>query len=165
MDLDNTIWSKVEGGTKILYNPSRPLRKLKDTDNPDQIRAIFTELWDNLHHQGDVGTASYLAVPQLVAICIDNNSLDWNYIGLCVVIENCRLNDHNPELPEEVEGLYFDALQRFEKYLLVNFKNISDRTGLRLTLSLFATLNGLPGLGKAIEILDEDLVPEFLEEH
>lgn len=32
-------------------------------------------------------------------------------------------------------------------------------------VALFATINGQPNLGRAIEILDEDLLPEFLEEH
>ena len=165
MDLDNKIWLTAKGGYKIPYNASRPLRRLKEAKNPGEIQVIFSELWDNLHHQGDVGTASYLAVPHLVSICIDKNSLDWNYIGLCVLIENCRLSDQNPDLPEEYQDLYIDSLDRFEKYLLANFKNLTDRTGLRLTLSLFATLNGQPGLGKAIEILDEDAVSGFLEEY
>jgi len=94
---------------------------------------------------------------------MEKNSFDWNYIGLCVVIENCRLDKQNPELPEEFQDLYFDSLSRFEKYLLLNFKNISDRNSIRLALSLFATLNGQPELGKAIELLDEDLLTEFLE--
>jgi hypothetical protein len=165
MDLDNKIWSNVEGGYKIPYNASRPLRKLRDATQKDEIENIFAELWENLHHQGDVGLASYLAVPQLVSICIEKKSLDWNFIGLCVLIENSRIEEHNPQLPVEFQDLYFDSLVQFEKYLLLNFKSIADRDALRLTLALFATVNGQPGLGKAIENLDEDLLKEFLEEY
>jgi hypothetical protein len=165
MDLDNRIWSTLEGGYKIPYNVSIPLKKLKHASRQDELASIFTELWDNLHHQGDVGTASYLAVPELVSICIDKKSLDWNFIGLCVVIENCRLDGRNPELPVEFQDDYFESLTQLEKYLLLHFKSITDQTALRLTLSLFATVNGQPGLGRAIEILDEDMLPEFLEQH
>ena len=105
------------------------------------------------------------AIPQLVSICINKKSLDWNFIGLCVLIENCRLEGHNPELPNEYQDFYFESLSQFEKYLLLNFKSITDQTALRLTLALFATVNGQPGLGRAIELLDEDLLPEFLELH
>jgi hypothetical protein len=112
-----------------------------------------------------VGTASYLAVPELIFICINKKSLDWNFIGLCALIENCRLEGHNPELPTEHQDSYFESLTQFERYLLINFKSITDQTALRLTLALFATLNGQPGLGRAIEILDEDLLPKFLEQH
>ena len=165
MDLDDRIWSTAAGGYKIPYNASRALRKLKAAINPEEWRPIFEELWENLHHQGDVGLASYLAIPQLVSICIEKNSTDWNFIGLCVAIENCRLNDKNPELPPEYQDFYFDSLTRFEKYLLAKFKNISDRTALRLSLSLFAVLNGQPDLSKAIQVLDEDVLPEFLDKY
>lgn len=164
MDLDNRIWATLQGGYKIPYDASRPLKKLRDATRQDEYPVIFTELWDNLHHQGDVGTASYLAIPQLVSICITKKSLDWNFIGLCVLIENCRLTGRNPELPEEYQDLYFDALSEFERYLLLNFKSITDQTALRLTLALFATVNGQPDLGRAIEILDEDRLPGFLEQ-
>ncbi|MBL0335939.1 MAG: hypothetical protein IPP73_11750 [Chitinophagaceae bacterium] len=163
MDLDHPIWPTLKNGYNLPYNAAWPLRKLKESAKPDVIQAVFDDLWENLHHGGNVGTASYLAVTQLVSICMEKNSFDWNYIGLCVVIENCRLEKHNPELPEEFQDLYLDSLDRFEKYLLLNFKNMSDRTSVRLTLSLLATLNGQPGLGKAIEKLDEGALTEFLE--
>ena len=165
IDLDNKIWPSLHGGYKIPYNASTALKKLRDTNQAKDYNAIFTELWDNLHHQGDVGLASYLALPHLVSICIAKNSLDWNYIGLCVLIENCRLKGDNPEIPKEYQDHYFQALTTFERYLLSNFKTITDRTATRLALALLATLNGLPELGRAIEILDEDEVPNFLENY
>ena len=165
MDLDNAIWHNLTGGYKISYNASLPLKRLAASSSQKELNSIFTELWENLHHQGDVGTASYLAVTQLVSICISKKSLDWNFIGLCVLIENCRLEDHNPEVPKEFQDDYFEALTQFQTYLLQNFKNITDQTSLRLSLALFATINGQPSLGKAIEILDEDLLKEFLENH
>ncbi len=163
MDLDHPIWSTLKNGYHLPYNASWALRRLKESAKPDVIQTVFDDLWENLHHQGDVDTASYLAVTQLVSLCMEKNSFDWNYIGLCVVIENCRLEKQNPELPDEFQDLYFDSLSRFEKYLLLNFKNISDRKSVRLALSLFATLNGQPELGKAIELLDEDQLTEFLD--
>jgi hypothetical protein len=164
MELDDKIWSKLEGGYKYPYNASSALRKLKVATRPGEFTAPFADLWENLHHQGDVGLASYLAVPQLVSICIEKRSLDWNFIGLCVVIENCRLTGNNPELPPEFESLYFDSLASFEKYLLHNFKNLHDRDALRLSLALFAILNGQPELGKVIEMLEDDEISAFLED-
>jgi hypothetical protein len=165
MDLADKIWYHLDGGYKIRYNASIALRKLKEASRPDDFKGPFLDLWENLHHQGDVGLASYLAVPHIISICIEKKSFDWNFIGLCVTIENCRLNEHNPELPSEFENLYFDSLRLFEKYLLENFKNLHDRTALRLSLALFATLNGQPDLGKAIELLDEDEISALFEKY
>jgi hypothetical protein len=164
MDLDNKIWQTLNGGYKIPYDVSTLIKILQSTNDNTKIVNIFAELWDNLHHQGDVGLASYLALPQLVAICIDKKSFDWNFVGLCVLIENCRQADHNPKLPEEFQNEYFDALKKFEQYLLKNFKSINDPTTLRLTLAFLATVNGQIKLGKAIENLDEDMVKDFLEQ-
>jgi len=164
MDLQDSIWTTLKGCYKIPYDASKPLRNLQSVADREEMQTIFDELWENLHHQGDVGLASYLAVPQLINICIHKKSLDWNFIGLCVLIENCRLDGHNPELPKEYDDIYFASLTQFEKYLLLNFKNITDRTALRLTLALFATVNGQPALGKALEKLDEDVLQVFLEQ-
>lgn len=164
MNLDNNIWSTLEGGYKITYDASIPLRQLQSTSDQTIIETVFAELWGNLHHQGDVGLASYLSLPHIVSTCIDKKSLDWNYVGLCVVIEHCRLSGHNPELPREYKTEYIDALKKLEQYLLSNFKSITDPDTLRLTLALFATANGQANLGRAIENLDEDVIQEFLEQ-
>jgi hypothetical protein len=164
MELDDKSWGLLDGGYRIPYDASKPLRQLRDAANPKQRQEAFRELWANLHHQGDVGTASYLALPHLINISIDTQSLDWNFIGLCVTIENCRINGANPELPKQHDEIYFGSLSKFERYLLDNLKNISDRTGFRLALSLLATVNGQPRLGKAIENLDEDVLDEFLSQ-
>ena len=165
MELEDRNWGLLEGGYRIPYDASKPLRKLKGAENANERQEIFDELWENLHHQGDVGMASYLAIPHLIDICIESKFLDWNFIGLCVTIENCRLNGENPELPNQYDDVYFGSLTKFEKYLSVNLKNISDRTAFRLTLSLLATVNGQPRLGKAIENLDEDAVDGFLSQY
>ena len=165
MDLNSQIWSTLEGGYRIPYDASVVLKELKSTSDVKIIEHIFCELWDNLHHQGDVGVGSYLSSISLIDICIEKKSFDWNYIGLCLVIEHCRRSGNNSELPSQFKGDYFTALNRFEEYLLSNFKAIDDPTSIRLTLALFATLHEQYDLGKAIEKLDDDVLGEFLERY
>jgi hypothetical protein len=161
IELSDKIWKTLEGGYGIPYDPSKILRKLADSAFTDDVQHIFDELWENLYHQGDVGTASYLAVTALISICIGKRSFDWNYIGLCVTIENARLRGDNPELPQEYDDLYFGSITKFETYLISNFKSITDKESQRLVLSLLATVNGQPDLGHAIQKLDEDILTEF----
>ena len=68
MTLNDNLWKKLHGGYKTLYDASIPLRQLEETEDKEKIREIFNELWNELHHQGDVGLASYLALPHLVRI-------------------------------------------------------------------------------------------------
>ena len=166
MNLDNNIWSTLEGAYKIPYDVSLPLKRLQLTNDNSEINQLFDELWENLHHQGDVGIASYMAIPQLVTIYIDRLSLDWNYLSLCVTIEHCRLNIKNPDLPEEFKNYYFNGLKRLEEYLLMNFKKIKDPITLRLALSVFASLNGQAELAKAIEKMDDkEVIQEYLKNY
>src|SRR5207244_1636386 len=131
----------------------------------EESQIIFDELWDNLHHQGEVGLASYLAVTALIEICMDKKSFDWNFIGLIITIENARIRGKNPELPLEFDDLYFGSIVKFEDYLHSNFKSITDSSALRMALALFATANGQPELGHAIQVLNEDLLTEFNLNH
>jgi hypothetical protein len=82
------------------------LKLLEKTDDPGVIHKIWTELWDNLHHQGDVGLASYLAVPQLARIGRLKKLFDWNLLALCNVIEQERHRETNPRLPIEFLDYY-----------------------------------------------------------
>jgi hypothetical protein len=165
MTLENPIWATLEGGYKIPYDASIPLLQLRVAHDEAATNLIFNELWDNLHHQGDVGLASYYAIPHLVDSCISTNSFDWNYVGLCLVIEHCRLSNNNPNLPDNLQEDYFNALNRLKTYLLAHFENINDGETLKLTLSLFATLKGYRELGKAIEFLDADVIQELLDQY
>ena len=50
MELDDRNWGLFEGGYRIPYDASRPLRKLRDAVNSKERQEIFDELWENLYH-------------------------------------------------------------------------------------------------------------------
>jgi len=83
-------------GYKLQYDPFPVLDRLK-TDRNNAI----DELWENLYHQGDVGTASYAAVPRLVK---------HELLDVVAAIEIARNNGSNPPLPKEMEAEYKSAL-------------------------------------------------------
>ena len=105
--MDNKLWKELQGGYKIDYDASIPLRQLEEAKDEEEVKKIYDELWNELHHQGDVGLASYLALPQLVRIAKAKGLFDSNVLGLCSVIEQQRHLGHNPPLPQE----YMDALE------------------------------------------------------
>ena len=55
---------------------------------------------DNLHHQGNVGEASYAAVTALVDLYCSDHLPDWNLFALTATIEVERHRKGNPSLPE-----------------------------------------------------------------
>jgi len=162
--LDDPIWRTLEGGYKILYDASIPLRKLQQTNDIKVIQEVWTELWDELHHQGDVGIASYLAVPQLARIGVNKDLYNWNLLGICSVIEQQRHMGDNPQLPEEYQDYYNDGIQVLKQFIIANINRETDETTFRVALSTLAVCNGQIKLSKAISELEDDVLEEFLKQ-
>ena len=75
MDLNDARWSELKGGYRIAYDPPPALAKLeRDAGDAE----AWEELWNELHHQGDVGEASYASVPELVRIHREHEGRGWN---------------------------------------------------------------------------------------
>lgn len=110
MELTDKLWQELEGGYRISYDASIPLRQLEQTTDPIVIKNILDELWNELHHQGDVGLASYLSVPQLVRIARFKGLFNWSLLGLCSTIEQQRHLGPNPALPSEFADYYNQGL-------------------------------------------------------
>lgn len=64
MDFDDIGWAGLLGGYRVPYDPRNALRRLEGGD----AEAAWQELWAELYHQGDVGEASYAAVPHLGSV-------------------------------------------------------------------------------------------------
>lgn len=106
LSLDDSLWQKMDGGYKGPYNASRALKRLFAGDD---AKAVFEELWDELHHQGDLGQSAYAAVPHLLEYARQSPKLDWNVFALISCIEHER--PHNPEPQPEIADAYFHAVR------------------------------------------------------
>ena len=60
MILSDPKWEGLEGGYRIPYDPRPVLSKLASGIEVDHA---WDELWNELHHQGDVGEASFAQLP------------------------------------------------------------------------------------------------------
>ena len=59
---DDKRWEGLKGGYKVLYDPRPALREL---ESGSPVEPIWKELWEDLHHQGDIGEASYCSVTDI----------------------------------------------------------------------------------------------------
>ena len=75
LSLDDNRWNNLTGGYRIQFDPRPLLAKL---ESGRDTATNWHELWDELHHQGDVGEASYASVPHLVRIHRKWGLVDWN---------------------------------------------------------------------------------------
>ena len=108
LSLDDNRWNNLTGGYRMKCDPRPLLAGLESAENKE---TAWHELWEELHHQGDVGEASYASVPHLVRIHRANGTVDWNTYAMVAIIELARGKGNNPEVPTWLEEDYLRAIR------------------------------------------------------
>ena len=157
LSLDDERWKHLTGGYKIPFDPRPSLRKL---ENRQQSAAAWAELWEELHHQGDVGDASYAAVPELVRIHRIGGAADWNLYAMVAIIELARTESQNPEVPDWLREDYFRSIQELAQMGTKDIWSAEESETKRAILGFIAIARGLRTHGKFLVEYSED---ELLE--
>jgi hypothetical protein len=164
IELNDKRWREFEGGYRTPYDASIALKKLEQASTTKEADAVLSELLEELHHQGDVGLASYFSVPHIIRIAKEKKLFSFNIFGLVATIEIERHKD-NPKLPTEFEAAYLHSLQvELPELIKLCVAEKWDITLASTILSALAVSKGHIDLAEAISKMeDEDLVKEFLE--
>ena len=156
--LTDERWQQLHGGYRIPYDASAPLIQL------EAGRDVWNELWDELHHQGDVGEASYAAVPHLVRIAQGMAVRDWNAYALVALIEIERHRKTNPPLPLWLQSDYETAWRDIVALALSDLTAATDSLTVQSAISVVAVGRGQRKLGALLCHFDESEVTELAEE-
>jgi hypothetical protein len=159
LPLDDPRWAKLEGGYRMPYDPSPALGRLERGED------VWDELWQELHHQGDVGESSYAAVPQLVRIARSLPQRDYNFYGLVSTIEIERHRKSNPPLPDWLEASYRAAWREVLHLALTDLRTAEDRETIRITLGAVLLSKSDLRLGTIVSRIDDGQIDEYLEEY
>ena len=139
LSLTDKRWTKLIGGYRTAFDPRPSLHNLESNVH---VKEAWHELWQELHHQGDVGEASYAAVPHLVRIHAERKLDEWDTYALVAVIELARGKGKNPEVPEWLKEDYFSAIQDLAKLGLTEIMRAKDPEQIRVILSIVALAKG-----------------------
>ena len=153
--LDDPRWSDLTGGYQTPYDPRPALRALEQGETD-----AWPELWDGLHHQGDVGTASYAAVPHLIRIYLGSSSPDWNAHGLIATIE--LSTGIRPDRPPWL-ACDTDSLAALLDRALHDLRSSEDSLVTVTALSIVALAKGLRTHAAILANLAEDELQEILD--
>lgn len=163
--LNDLKWRDFDGGYRDKYDASIALSRLES--EVEGLESIWSELWENLYHQGDVGVASYAAIPHLARIIQSRKAIDYNSFALAVAIELARGRGHNPELPHWLTEDYNQALWDMASYGCANLSREWDSGILKSVLALIAIIKGNRDLGELVFEVDDgsekDLLDKFFE--
>jgi hypothetical protein len=139
LSLDDIRWNDLKGGHRTRFDP-RPL--LLTLEAAHDVKTVWRELWNELHHQGDVGEASYAAVPHLVRIYRQSRSVDWNTYAIVAVIELARGKGKNPQVPEWMAGSYSSAIDELSQIGAIEILRATNLEDVRAILSILAIAKG-----------------------
>ncbi|QND57232.1 hypothetical protein [Mesorhizobium huakuii] len=160
--LDDIRWSGLKGGYKVIYDPRPALQKLAVHYTS---KSAWDELWNELHHQGDVGDASYAAVVEIARISEDHAPAYWGAYGLAATIEEARLlDDQNPPVPDWIEPHYSVAWQTLLHLALRDLATSTDDETANCALAVVALRRGRLSLAR-MAMCAEDERAEMLRSY
>ena len=140
ISLEDVRWSNMTGGNKTPLDP-RPLLKRLVTDS--DTTEVWQEPWDELHHQGDVGDASFAAVPFRVRSYQERGVIDWNNYAIVAIIELARKEGTNPNVPRWIADDYFQAIRKLAEIGTTEVLQAETTEEVRAILSIIAIEKGL----------------------
>jgi hypothetical protein len=164
LDLEDLRWRELKGGYRTPYDPRPALTKLElGTD----VEEAWYELWEELHHQGDVGEAAYAVVPHLVRIYLKRGGTAWNTYAMVATIELARGESDdplrnkrkNPELPEWLKEGYFKAIRDLAEAGINELSSVQNPYDLRGILSVVALYKGARSYARMLlEYSEEEVI-------
>ncbi|MCB9852279.1 MAG: hypothetical protein H6819_04220 [Phycisphaerales bacterium] len=161
--LDDPKWEQLNGGYRQPYDPRSALRAVEFGFN---MQPAWDELWENLFHQGDVGEASYAAIPFLVRVHADYDRQDWNLYALAAAIDLARDEADNPPVPDWLRQDYDAAWAALLALALKQMPRAKSTEEVRSILSVIAIAKGQRELGSVIQATQgEERVVEFLRDY
>jgi hypothetical protein len=161
LSFDDPRWAEMDGGYRTRFDPRPLLVKLES--NID-VTGTWEELWNELHHQGDVGIASFAAIPHLVRIHCANPIDDWNTYAIVAIIELARQVGDNPDVPKWLSVDYFTAIKTLAEFGASQIMRARTAEDIRAILSILALYKGLRHHGKLLILYAEEELEDVMKQ-
>lgn len=156
-----TQWHGATGGYGTPYDPRPVLRLLRKSP---RSQALWDDLWSGLHHQGDIGSASVLAVPLLAWVHAHSPVPDWNALALFCTIEGARRR--TPDVwPSNLHfSRYTNAVASMAQFALARLALDDEPSFVAAALATIAYDRGLPHHAGLLAELRGDEAEELLRQ-
>ena len=163
--LNSQRWHEFKHAYGDAADVPRLLEQLQSLPPNDKPEAEpYFSLWSSLCHQGDVNTASYAAIPHVVAAIRDApERAPWTLFLMVACIEVSRTSGRGPTIPGDLTEAYNSAL--CEVPLLVGRAAAGkwDHWYCGAALAAIAAAKGFPSLAEALLELDPGSVQDLLK--
>ena len=154
---DQIPWHELTGGYKLPFDPRPAMAAI------EAGAGSWGELFEELYHQGDVGTASYAVVPFIARMTSAAGQSDWLPFLLAASIEEARLEARNPELPAWLANDYDAAWKQLFETALRLLPEVDEENLLAPLFAVLAIGKDQPFLAR-MALLSESERGDMLDE-
>jgi len=159
LDLNSSRWSDLTHAYGSAANIPNLLRQLESAlPQEDYKSEPWFSIWSALCHQGDVYTATYAAMPHIIAQAgkkRDKRRLDClSFVGYA---EACRHRKGAPPVPSDLKDDYLAAIRSAPELFLFSLQENWRQEETKMLLGGFAAAKGYPKLADVIINLDSTL--------
>jgi hypothetical protein len=162
LPLSDKRWKTYRSGYKECdLDVTGWLRKLSSGDFDE---SHWNYLWNELHHQNDVGEASYAVVPYLAVFAKKHNRFDWHLFAFPVVVELARLDiSGSPMIPDEIRDTYYWGIKELANIAVTELEEWDDVQAPCMSACI-ALAKGHPIYARAyLEMASIDLAKDYLK--
>lgn len=161
--LDSPRWSELRHAYGDASNIPALLRALESLPDGDGESEPWFTLWSSLAHQGDVYSASFAAVPHVVAaLARAPTKASSTYFQFPAWVEICRSQKAVP-VPPDLQGAYDEALWQLPGLVALASAREWDEGFLVCALAAVAAAKGFPQVAEAALELTPGMAAEFME--
>ena len=163
LDLDSTRWSELRHAYGNASDIPALLRQLNELPESKDKNEPWSTLWSALAHQGDVYSASFAAVPHVIAaLAADPIRASSTYFHFPAWVEICR-RKKDIEVPSDLSVAYTDALSKLPALVGAASSREWDAEFLVCALSAIAAAKGHSCVAEAAQELTPEVAAEFME--
>lgn len=163
LPLDSPQWAELSHAYGAASDIPQLLKQLTNFRRATVDKEPWFSLWSALAHQGDVYSASFAAVPHVVAaIGVDPVGASATYFQFPAWVEICR-HQKAVVIPQDLARPYADALALLPSLVAAAASKKWDDEFLACALSAIAAAKGFPAIAEASMEVDSRVALEFKE--
>jgi len=166
LSLQSARWSELQHAYGSAADTPALLERLRELPKSIGEAEPWFTLWSALAHQGDVYSASFAAVPHVVAaLAMAPGRADASYFQFPAWVEICRAKN-GVEVPEDLRASYFEALARLPGLVAQAGDRPWEPGFAACALSAIAAAKGHHAVAEAVlEMSSPEVAEEFIEWH
>jgi hypothetical protein len=166
LSLQSDRWSELQHAYGSAADVPALLSRLRELPKSEGTTEPWFTLWSALAHQGDVYSASFAAVPHVVAaLATAPSKADASFFQFPAWVEICRAKSQ-AEVPQDLRAPYFESLALIPSLVAQASGRQWESGFLACALSAIAASKGQHEIAEAVlEMSSPQAAARFLEWH